>query len=225
MPVTRKGRKGSIESALEKQNKIFAGIDEVGRGCLAGPVYAAIVVLDYKKVRRLKKESKVLIRDSKTLSPIQRARIVPIIQDLADEFYVTSASVSEIETLGILKANFLAMRRAINKCKTDIDTLLVDGNLAVPGYNGHQMTVVKGDSLCFSIAAASILAKEARDQYMSIKADEYPHYGFDNHVGYATRQHLEMIERHGPCDLHRKNFAPFRLAGNATAEPIQPSLF
>jgi ribonuclease HII len=225
MPPVRKGRKGSIESALSKQQKTFAGIDEVGRGCLAGPVYAAIVVLAYERVRKLKKDERDLIRDSKTLTPLQRARIVPVIQAIADEWYISSASVAEIESLGILKANFLAMRRALNQCHTDIDTLLVDGNLQVPGYNGHQMTVVKGDSLCFSIAAASILAKEARDRYMAKQATQYPHYGFENHVGYGTRQHLEMISKHGPCELHRRNFAPFRTETEPTPGSVQGALF
>jgi len=211
-------RKGSIEASLTKLEKVFAGIDEVGRGCLAGPVYAAVVVMPYARVRRLRMNKKRLIRDSKTLSSSQRASIVPVIQDLAEEWHIASASVSEIERLGIMKANFLAMRRAINKCGASIDTLLVDGKIAVPAYNGHQMTVVKGDALCFSIAAASILAKEARDQFMLDQAARYPRYGFEKHVGYGTRQHLEMIEKHGICRLHRRNFAPIK-----NFAPTQPT--
>lgn len=209
-------RKGSIESGLSKSKKTFAGIDEVGRGCLAGPVYAGIVIFSYDKIRRLSKEKKQLIRDSKTLSSLQRAKMVPIIKSLADEWYVASANVPEIERLGIVKANFLAMRRAIKKCSTSIDTILVDGNATIPGYGGDQMSVVKGDSLCFSIAAASILAKEARDQYMSRQANQFPHYGFENHVGYGTRHHLEMINKHGLCKLHRRNFAPIREIAEST---------
>jgi len=218
-------RKGSIESDLTKLEKVYAGVDEVGRGCLAGPVYAAIVVMPYAKVRRLRSDKKCLIRDSKTLSSAQRAKIVPVIQDLADEWHIASASVAEIERLGIMKANFLAMRRAINRCDTLIDTLLVDGKLAVPAYNGHQMTVVKGDALCFSIAAASILAKEARDQYMTNQASRFPRYGFEHHVGYGTRRHLDMIEKHGICELHRRNFAPIKDIALAHPAEVQPALF
>ena len=218
-------RKGSIESTLTKLEKVYAGVDEVGRGCLAGPVYAAVVVMPYVKVRRLRSDRKSLIRDSKTLSSAQRAKIVPYIQELADEWHIASASVAEIERLGIMKANFLAMRRAINKCDTFIDTLLVDGKIAVPAYNGHQMTVVKGDALCFSIAAASILAKEARDLYMLNQAGRYPGYGFENHVGYGTPQHLDMIEKHGICQLHRRNFAPIKNFAPPIPTKVQPALF
>jgi ribonuclease HII len=218
-------RKGSIESDLTKLEKVYAGVDEVGRGCLAGPVYAAVVVMPYAKVRRLRSDKKSLIRDSKTLSSAQRAKIVPYIQEIADEWHIASASVAEIERLGIMKANFLAMRRAINKCDTVIDTLLVDGKLAVPAYSGHQMTIVKGDSLCFSIAAASILAKEARDHYMSNQASRFPTYGFERHVGYGTRHHLNMIEKYGICELHRRNFAPIKEFTPVRPAEIQPALF
>jgi len=136
--------------------------------------------------------------------------MLPIIQSISVDCHYAFASVEEIESLGIVQANFLAMRRAISQCRNLFDLLLVDGKQKVGGYRGDQLTIVKGDNLCFAIAAAAILAKEARDQYMRQESLRYPAYGFDTHVGYGTKHHHEMIDKNGICELHRRNFDPIR---------------
>jgi ribonuclease HII len=203
-------KRGRLERQLLAGGTRVAGVDEVGRGCLAGPIYAACAVVDFAQLRKLKSTERQLIRDSKQLSHQQRAAIVPVLQTICPVWEIASASVEEIERLGIAPANFLAMRRALTVCREAFDLLLVDGKWKIPGWDGDQQTVIKGDSLCYSIAAASILAKEARDAYMREQAQLYPQYGFEAHVGYGTRQHLAMIEQHGICPLHRKTFEPIR---------------
>lgn len=202
--------KGRLERELLAEGRVFLGVDEVGRGCLAGPVFSACAILDFGRLKALKPAVRALIRDSKQLSTQQRQAIVPVLEKICAEWYVASASVGEIERLGIVQATFLSMRRAIGCVKRTYDVVLVDGKLRISGHEGEQRTIVKGDSLCFSIAAASILAKEARDDYMRFQATKYPAYGFDAHVGYATKQHMDMIEEHGICALHRRNFEPIR---------------
>lgn len=200
--------KGEIEKDLTQKNFSLAGVDEVGRGCLAGPVVAASVSLDYKKLEALDDKTKGLIRDSKKLSHNQRSKIIPIIEEIAISYAIGEASVREIETKGILPATFLAMHRAIAGLDMPKDMLLVDGNNQLPNYKGQQKTVVKGDSLCYSIAAASIIAKEFRDSYMTKQAEKYPGYGFESHVGYGTKKHMEALKEIGITEIHRKNFAP-----------------
>ena len=183
----------------------------MGRGCLAGPVVAACVVLDYAKLDGLNSKTKLKIRDSKTLSANQRSSIVSLINEIALEHHLGVATAREIETVGILEATFLAMNRAISKLsKTKPEILLVDGNQKIKGQHIRQLTVVKGDSLCYSIAAASIIAKEYRDEFMRAKALELPAWGFERHVGYGTAEHIAAIHTHGICDLHRRTFAPIR---------------
>jgi len=116
----------------------------------------------------------------------------------------------EIDDLGIVAATFLAMRRAIAACNRPIDMLLIDGKWPIPHYGGQQQAVIKGDFLCYSIAAASILAKEVRDSFMQEQAGLFPAYGFESHVGYGTKRHLAMIERNGICPLHRISFVPIK---------------
>ncbi len=198
--------RGKIEKQYLAQGLSLAGVDEVGRGCLAGPVHAAFAVLDYDKVFRLKPKVRQLIRDSKLLSRDQRAEILPVIQDVALDWQVASASVEEIEDLNIVNASFLAMRRALAQAKHPIDLLLIDGKLKIRGYEGDQRAIIGGDNLCFAIAAAAILAKETRDAHMKSMADVFPNYGFEAHVGYSTARHLDSIARHGICPLHRKTF-------------------
>lgn len=210
-------RRGQIEKAHREAGRIFAGVDEVGRGCLAGPVAAGCAILNFEKLAKLKSADRKLIRDSKLLSTAQRRYIIPMIKDVAIDWQVAWASVDEIERHGILPACFLAMRRALSACKTDFDLLLVDGKLPVKGYDGEQEMIVKGDNLCFSIAAASILAKEARDDFMRTQDIVYPYYGFADHVGYGTRQHIASITAHGICSLHRRNFDPIRSMLNGTS--------
>jgi ribonuclease HII len=203
--------RGRLERQLAADGLTVAGIDEVGRGCLAGPVYAACVLLDYERVRKLKASVRLFLRDSKQLTREQRAGMVPVIHGVAREWQVASAGVDEIERHGILQATFQAMRRAIGLMGQGFDLLLIDGKLPLSSYAGRQQAIVKGDDLCYSIAAASILAKEARDEFMREQATRFPGYGFDRHVGYGTAHHLAMIERHGICRLHRRNFEPVRV--------------
>lgn len=202
--------KGKIERSYLASGLTPVGIDEVGRGCLAGPVVAACVKLDFAKLWALPRKTLGLIRDSKTLSTKQRLAQVSIIQDVSLGIGVGEASVSEIETLGIVGATFLAMNRSLQALNQSVDILLVDGNQKITNQPLPQLTVVKGDSLCFSIAAASIIAKETRDAFMEAQALLYPSYGFNSHVGYGTAAHLAAIREIGICPLHRKTFAPIR---------------
>jgi ribonuclease HII len=200
--------KGDIEKDLLKKNLLIAGVDEVGRGCLAGPVYSAAVILDYEKLFSLDDKTRDLIRDSKKLSHKQREKIIPIIREIAISYAVQPASVDEIDELNIIGATFLAMNRSLASLSRKPDITLVDGNHEVKGFKGKQRTLIKGDSLAYSIAAASILAKEARDQYMKDMAEIHPEYGFESHVGYGTKKHIDALEQHGVLPLHRKTFAP-----------------
>ncbi len=202
--------RGSLEKYLVQSGSLPAGVDEVGRGCIAGPVYTACVVLNYEKLWSLPLKDQALIRDSKRLSSTQREKLIPVIHQISLYTQISFAAVREIESLGIADATFLAMRRSIQPAKSLFSTLLVDGNQKIRGYDGEQITVIKGDNLCFAIAAASILAKTARDQFMLEMAKDFPVYGFDNHVGYGTKQHLTSLAEHGYCALHRRNFEPVR---------------
>ncbi len=204
-------QKGVIEKLWLEQGLIPAGVDEVGRGCIAGPVVAACVILDYSKLESLDTRTKSKIRDSKTLSAKQRAELIDLIEEISLSSALGVASEREIEQIGILKATFIAMNRAIEALETvRPDILLVDGNQRIANQTIKQQTIVKGDSLCFAIAAASIIAKEHRDQFMHKQAAVHPHWGFDRHVGYGTSEHIAAINSHGICNLHRRNFAPIR---------------
>ena len=200
--------KGELEAAQLKADRQPAGVDEVGRGCLAGPVVAAIAVLDYNKLATLDTSDKRLLRDSKTLSTRQRQKILPLLDEICLDYKIGNASVREIESIGIVPATFLAMRRAIERCTAPFDTLFVDGKQRLSEYDRPQVAVIDGDALVYAIAAASILAKEHRDDYMRKISERYPSYGFDTHVGYGTKQHLNALKQHGICPIHRKNFAP-----------------
>jgi ribonuclease HII len=203
--------KGAIERTLIEEGRVLAGIDEVGRGCLAGPVVAACVVLDYQKLFDLDQIILAKIRDSKTLSAKQRAELIDLIKTISLDMALGVADPREIESIGILNATFVAMNRAVASLeKITPSVLLVDGNQRIKAQPLDQRAIVKGDSLCFAIAAASIIAKEHRDSYMRDCSVNLPHWGFEKHVGYGTADHLAAIKSHGICDLHRKNFAPIR---------------
>lgn len=207
---------GLIERRLLRQKKIIAGVDEVGRGALAGPVYAGAAILDYKKLFAMKDDEKSLIRDSKSLNRQQREKSFLLVQDIAITYSTASADLEEIASLGIVKATFLAMHRALAKLLTPFDILLIDGKYPLPDLQNEQMSIIGGDASCYSIAAASILAKETRDKIMRQHAAEFPGYGFDSHVGYATHKHLQAIQEQGACSLHRKNFEPFKSMNEPT---------
>jgi len=202
--------KGYFESQARDQGISMVGVDEVGRGCIAGPVYAAAASLNYEKLFQLDKKQLHLIRDSKTLSSAQRQQILPIIESIALDYAIGIATVADIESDGIVPATFTAMRRALAQVHGSYDLLLIDGRSPLPSYSGQQRAIIKGDSLVYAIAAASILAKEARDKHMREADLDYPGYGFAKHVGYNTKQHLDALDEIGICPLHRRNFAPIR---------------
>jgi ribonuclease HII len=215
--------RGKIERALLKEGAQIIGVDEVGKGCLAGPVVAACCSLDLKMLSRLKPKEKNLIRDSKTLSSTQRKRILGVLESLAVEYHIGMGTVEEIETLGLNKATFIAMNRALAKCSIQYDTVLIDGKLKIPDLAVKQVPIVKGDFHCFSIAAASIIAKEARDHFMRQVARDFPHYGFAANVGYGTREHLHAINKHGICHWHRRSFAPIKLVDGDHSTILPPT--
>ncbi len=185
----------------EKYNegyKIICGVDEAGRGPLAGPVYAAAVVLE-------KGQTIEGVNDSKKLSEKKRELLFDKIINECKDYSIGTASEKEIDELNILQATFLAMKRAVDGLSVKPDCALVDGN-QIPNLDCDVTTVVKGDAKSESIAAASILAKVSRDRYMLEIAEKYPQYGFEKHKGYGTKLHYEMIEKYGICDIHRKTF-------------------
>jgi ribonuclease HII len=184
---------------------LVAGVDEAGRGPLAGPVVAAAVILRPGR-------SIAGVADSKVLSAAERERLTVTIRRRALCFGIGWADPAEIDTLNILHATFLAMRRAVLSMTCRPSLLLVDGNrLPVLTGLGGDVTaraIVGGDATQAAISAASILAKTARDRYMDRMHDVYPHYGFARHKGYGTPLHLRSLLEHGPCALHRRSFAP-----------------
>ena len=188
-----------LESSLRAEGyDRICGVDEAGRGPLAGPVCAAAVILppDVELPG---------LNDSKKLSEKKRELLFPMIQEQAVAWSVAFASVEEIEELNILRATFLAMNRAIAGLNVKPDLALIDGNqnreIAMP-----SRTVVHGDARCACIAAASILAKVSRDRLMKELAVRYPQYGFETHTGYGTKAHYAALREYGPCPIHRRSF-------------------
>jgi ribonuclease HII len=179
---------------------LIAGVDEAGRGPLAGPVFAAAVILDpARRVRGL--------RDSKLLAPAVRETLAVEIRARAVAWAVASSDVSEIDALNILQATLLAMRRAVESLATAPHVVWIDGNQS-PVLAYPTRTIVDGDRLIAAIAAASILAKTTRDALLVTLDREYPAYGFARHKGYGTPEHLAALASHGPCPHHRRSFAP-----------------
>ncbi len=173
------------------------GVDEVGRGCLAGPVFAAAVILN----------KNILYPDSKTISAKKREALATDIMEQG-KYAIGTASVQEIDRINILQASLLAMKRAVLKLSILKGHVLVDGTFAIPGLPNSlkQTTFIKGDARADPIAAASIIAKVKRDEWICKQNKLYPHYGFASHKGYATQQHREALKQHGPCRLHRQSF-------------------
>ncbi len=182
-----------------KEGVIECGCDEAGRGCLAGPVYAAAVILppDF---------SNDLLNDSKQLTEKQRYELRPIIEQSAVAWAVGVASAEEIDSINILKASFLAMTRAVNALKVKPEYLIIDGNRFYNTTGIPYNTIVKGDGKYMSIAAASVLAKTYRDDYMNTIAVEHPAYGWEINKGYPTKKHRAAIAEHGISPYHRKTF-------------------
>lgn len=184
--------------ALEQGFEIICGIDEAGRGPLAGPVYAAAVILPKGHIIEG-------VNDSKKLSEKKREQLFDKILDECVSFGIGIADEKEIDEINILQATFLAMRRAVDNLNVKPDIALIDGNKK-PGLDIEQWDIVKGDSKSASISAASILAKVSRDRYMLEMAEKYPEYQFEKHKGYGTKLHYEMIEKYGVSPIHRKTF-------------------
>lgn len=188
-----------IEDALkEKGVGVICGVDEAGRGPLAGPVYAAAVILpEHLEIPGL--------NDSKKLTDKKRRELFPIIKEQAVAYGIAFASEQEIDEMNILQATFLAMKRAIAQLDGKADFALIDGNRETD-FGMDVMTVVKGDSRSANIAAASILAKVTRDEYMEKLAEEYPQYGFEVHKGYGTKKHYDALREYGASPVHRQSF-------------------
>jgi ribonuclease HII len=200
-----------FEQALwEKGLSLVAGIDEAGRGPIAGPVSAAAIILpvDPGLTERLKG-----VRDSKQMPAEAREHWAETLKQVAVAYGVGYASVEEIDYIGIAPATQLAAQRALDGLAMRPDHLLLD-YFKLPGYQTGQTSLIKGDARSLSIAAASVLAKTARDALLIDMDCVYPGYGFASHKGYCTRAHIEALERLGPCDLHRRSFRPlFRETG------------
>jgi ribonuclease HII len=178
---------------------LIAGVDEVGRGCLAGPVVAAACILD------LSKPIPEFLNDSKQLSETRRLELDLKIRETALAFAIGEVSAEEIDATNILRATLRAMCIAVGNLSPAADFLLVDA-LRIKELPLPQKAIIKGDATSASIAAASIIAKTYRDRLMREMAEKYPQYGFEKHVGYGTKAHFDAIRQHGPCEIHRMSF-------------------
>ena len=192
--------------------QLIAGVDEVGRGPLAGPVVAAAVILDPENVGHNRSKTKWWngVRDSKTVSAEQRSDLAEFIRENALDFGIGFATHEEIDELNIHHASLLAMRRAVEQMKTVPELVLIDGKFIIPGLQCAQDAVVDGDAKILSIACASIIAKSFRDDWMTKLAEKYPWYGFEQHKGYLTDFHRKRLLEHGPSPVHRMSFSPIK---------------
>jgi len=184
--------------ARKKGYQFVCGVDEAGRGPLAGPVCAAAVILP---------EGHIIegVNDSKKLSEKKREALFDVIKEEALSYSIAFASEKEIDEMNILQATYLAMRRAVEGLSVPADYAMIDGN-RIPPLNIPTEYVIKGDAKSMSIAAASILAKVTRDRYMLELADKFPQYQFEKHKGYGTKLHYEMLDAYGPSPIHRQTF-------------------
>ena len=193
----------------KKGYKVVACLDEVGRGCLAGPVMAAAVCTNLKFASpRLNFKFAQRIKDSKKLTPQKREEFYKILtKHPAIKWGLGRISEKVIDRINILEATKLAMEKAVKNLKLKINYLILDGNIKI-NSSVPQKSIVKGDEKVFSCAAASIIAKVMRDRLMEKYAKKFPEYGFDRHKGYGTSQHRKALKKHGPCKIHRKSFRP-----------------
>lgn len=190
---------------IDKGYELVAGLDEVGRGPLAGPVLAGAVILPHPPIGPWKAN----IRDSKKLSPLQRMRAVESIQENAVTMATGQASNLEIDSVGIVNATMLAMKRAIEALPLQPQFLLLDA-FPLTIVNLPQKAIIRGDAKCLSIAAASIIAKVERDSIMVENDSKYPGYGFAKNKGYGSKEHLQALQAQGPCPIHRYSFSPVK---------------
>jgi len=197
----------SYELTLKSQgHDLIAGLDEAGRGPLAGPVVAAAVIFNFTEIP----EDLKGLADSKKLSAQRRENFSKIIMARATAFGVGICDHQTIDRINILQATFLAMKKALTALDASPGIIVIDGNLPLPNYSQPQKSVVNGDEKIFSIAAASVLAKVARDRIMLAMHERYQQYGFKQHKGYGTKLHLKMLEKFGPCEIHRQSFRPVK---------------
>jgi ribonuclease HII len=192
----------SLQLFDDNADELICGVDEAGRGPLAGPVFAAAVILDPAKPI-------TGLRDSKKLSEAQRDALAVQIKENALAWSIAQCSEAEIDKLNILQATMLAMRRAVEGLSTQPTLALIDGNRC-PVMSVRSEAIVKGDDKVAAISAASILAKTARDAALQVLHEQYPQYAFDQHKGYPTALHLERLRAHGVSPVHRKSYAPVR---------------
>ncbi len=199
----------SQEQSLFAQGyQLVAGIDEAGRGPLAGPVVAACVIVDANfSISGTELE---LVQDSKKLSALQREKLFALIKAKATAVSIGVVSHQIIDRINILQATFVAMRKAVQSAKVSPSYLMVDGKFPLPGLSTPQEAIISGDSKIFTIAAASIIAKVSRDYLMAEIDKKYPQYNFAQHKGYGTKLHLAKIAEHGPAPVHRRSFAPIK---------------
>lgn len=194
------------ERALTAEGyRLIAGVDEAGMGCLAGPVYAAAVILPLGA-------DIGIVRDSKTLSELQRERLINEVKSIAVAWAVGRATWEEVDDLNVRRAGALASRRSVEALATVPDFVISDA-FHIKGLIMAQKAVVKADVLVKSVAAASVIAKVERDREMLLHDAKYPKYGFARHKGYGTKVHKEALARFGPCAIHRKTYAPVIAAG------------
>ena len=200
-----------IETAVTHPPAIYthiAGLDEAGRGALAGPVVAAAVILPLDDPDSLDVLEEV--NDSKQLSAKQREALFPVITEYTLAFAVGVVPAQAIDLMGIIPATKQAMRTAVAQLTPPPDYLLIDGRIRLTTLNIPQQAIIRGDSQSLSIAAASIIAKVTRDRLMAALDSQYPHYGFAQHKGYGTEMHRQAIAEFGPCPQHRYSFSPIR---------------
>lgn len=183
---------------ISQGKNLICGVDEAGRGPLAGPVCAAAVIMP---------EGLIIegVNDSKKLTSKKREKLFDIIKNEAICYSVAFASASEIDEINILNATHLAMTRAVEGLEKVPEVVLVDGN-SLPKWYYDSEAIIKGDAVCHSIACASILAKVSRDRLMLLEAEKYPQYSFEKHKGYGTKVHVQALKEYGPCPIHRKTF-------------------
>ena len=199
--LTRCDKMSLIEFDKEVKKEgysVIAGVDEAGRGPLAGPVYACAIIM---------KEDNIIaeVNDSKKLSEKKREELYDIILENAVCYSVASVDEKTIDEINILNATMLAMEKAIEGLSVKPDLVLIDGNQN-KNISANNRTVIKGDALSYNIAAASVIAKVSRDRYIREMAEKYPEYGFEKHKGYGTKDHMAILREIGPCEIHRKTF-------------------
>jgi len=186
------------EKLLNEGYRFICGVDEAGRGPLAGPVFAAAVVMDRKRIIEG-------VRDSKKLTPKKREKLFEEIIKESITYSVAMVDSKIIDEININNATFLVMKNAIENLKIEPDIVLVDG-YEIPNLNFNQRAIIKGDRKSYSIACASILAKVSRDRYIVEISSKYPLYKFEKHKGYGTKEHIEILQKYGPCEIHRISF-------------------